>query len=144
MPRTQQSISLKLSVVTILLIAGCAGTERENIVDPVNTPTIEMSALVVDDDGSILIEWRYLDDGSAIVAFRVTRALGPEHSDPRQRLQSIELGRVSVAAATDGGWQTASLRDTSLVAGVEVTYQVTGILGTGDESTTAQYRNCCH
>jgi len=52
---------LAVAISTAVLIAACAGTERENIVDPVNAPTIEMSAPVLD-GGTVLVAWRYLSE----------------------------------------------------------------------------------
>jgi hypothetical protein len=104
---------------------GCAESVRENIVDPVNAPTVEMSAPVLD-GGSILIEWRYLAEGSDLNEFRITKTVSNE---------TVEVGRQ--AAQPEAAWQSASIRDSVLVADIEVTYRVTSLLTGGAESTSA-------
>lgn len=111
----------------LAILTSCAESVRENIVDPVVAPTIEMSAPVLD-GGSVLVEWRYLAEGSSLSEFRVTRTVGEV---------TEEIGRVAASAATGSEWQTVSLRDSSLVAGVRVTYQVTAVLSNGASSSTA-------
>ena len=59
MLRSQQHISLKFCTFAflLLLVVRCADSARENIVDPIVAPTIEMSTPVLDGE-TILIEWR--------------------------------------------------------------------------------------
>jgi len=57
---------------TLIIAVACAEAPRENIVDPVNAPTIEMSAPVLD-GASILIEWRYIIEGQPL-DFEVVKA----------------------------------------------------------------------
>ena len=69
----------------ILLVTACAESARENIVDPVVAPTIEMSAPVLD-GGTIVIEWRYLAQGDAAAEFLVFRIVDGE---------AAEIGRAT-------------------------------------------------
>lgn len=114
-----------LGCLCLALLVSCADSPRENIVDPVNAPTIEMSAPVLD-GGSILVEWRYLAEGSSLREFRVTRTVEEV---------TEEIGSVAGSATVGSEWQTVSLRDSSLVAGVRVTYQVTAVLSSGASSS---------
>ena len=118
--------SILRGALALFAISSCADSARENIVDPVVAPTIEMSDPVLD-GGTILIEWRYLSEGNQLDAFRVTRLA--EGS-------TAELGRVS-AILSGSDWKTGSLRDSVLIAGVQLTYRVTGILQSGRESSSA-------
>jgi hypothetical protein len=110
-----------------VLICACADSPRENIVDPVNAPTIEMSTPVLD-GGSILIEWRYLSEGGTLSEFRVERIAGETMTN---------IGQLPAAATSATDWQTVTLRDSLVVAGVQVTYVVSGILEGGATSTSA-------
>lgn len=116
-----------LILILLLIQLACADSPRENIVDPIVAPTIEMSDPVLE-GGTILIEWRYLSEGSALAEFRITR---------EARGEAFEVGRVQVAASNTPDWQTEALRDSLIVAGVEVTYRITGFLSGGIESSSA-------
>ena len=76
--------------------------------------------------GMILVHWRYLNEDADLKEFLVSRVAGGVVT---------EVGRVSASLAAD--WKTEVLRDSTLVAGVEVTYRVTGILISGSETTRA-------
>jgi hypothetical protein len=121
-------IRIRVSTLLILMsqIASCADSPRQNIVDPVNTPTIEMSAPVLD-GGTVFIQWRYLSEGAALSEFQVTRTTGGIQT---------EINRVPARSASTVVWQTESLRDSVIAAGLEVTYQVTGFLVGGAESSS--------
>lgn len=100
--------------VTIVLIvfAACADPEIRTFVDPVSTPTIEMSA-PAHIDGAVLLHWRYLAAGSDLAQFRITRAT---------QTHTSVLGTIAAKALPD--WQEVSFTDSIFIAGAEVTYGV--------------------
>lgn len=107
----------------LLLLAGlsCAEPTRENLVDPVAAPTLEAGEVSVD-GGSIVIEWRYADEGGAIEAFVVERIV---------REQTIPIERMPASSAPRAEFQSISFRDSTVVSGVRVRYRVTAILSSG-------------
>ena len=58
--------------ILIVLALGCADAPRENIIDPVNVATIEVSTPVLD-GGAVRVEWRYLNEGTDLTEFRIDR-----------------------------------------------------------------------
>ena len=127
--KTARVASLSKLVLVLTLAAamsGCADSPRENVVDPVVAPTIEMSTPVLD-GGTILIEWRYLAEGDAVAEFEVRRITDGE--------EPVTIGRVDATASLV--FVTASIRDSSLVAGVPVRYEVRAIDTGGEVTGTA-------
>jgi hypothetical protein len=110
--------------LTVLVLLSCSEAVRENIVDPVVAPSIEMSVPVLD-DGTILLEWRYLSEDSDLTEFVVRRIVNGD---------ATEVGRFAAGLASE--WRTLTTRDSTLVAGVDVTYRVTGILTGGSETSS--------
>lgn len=117
--------SAKLILLALAIATSCADSTRENIVDPVVAPTVEIRPPVLD-SGTVLVEWRYLSEGTELAEFRVTRTAGSV---------TEEVSRVQVTPTSD--WQTLSIRDSTIVASRDVRYRVTGILADGSESTSA-------
>ena len=116
-------------LVLILVVLSCSDPIRENIVDPVAAPQIEMSAPVVD-GGAILIEWRYLAEAGDLAEFQITRVTEGG---------SVVLSTLQATPAA--GWQNASFRDSVYIAGVSVLYELRARdLGGGDELAFASDR----
>ena len=115
------------AVGLLALMTGCANHDRDNSFDPVNTPHLEMSTPVLD-GGSILLQWRYLSEGDDLEKFRINRTAG---------VAGVNIGFVMVSSNSEPVWQTAIFRDSSLVGGVQVFYEVAGILKSGVVRGTA-------
>ena len=80
------------------------------------------------DGGSILLQWRYLSEGDDLEKFRINRTAG---------VAGVNIGFVMVSSNSEPVWQTAIFRDSSLVGGVQVFYEVAGILKSGVVRGTA-------
>jgi hypothetical protein len=100
-------------VILLLTMTACADANRDNSIDPINTPVVTLATPVFD-AGTILLEWQYYTEGDDLVQFEVTRT---------SEGVSTSLGMVPITPAGPG-WQDASLRDTAFVAGVDVEYRV--------------------
>jgi hypothetical protein len=107
-------------IIVLLVAAACADANRDNSVDPINTPVVKLATPVFE-AGSILLEWQYYTEGDDLAQFEITRT---------SEGVSTSLGRIPVTPA-GAGWQSASLRDTVFVAGVNVQYQVLALDGGG-------------
>jgi len=108
----------------------------------VNVATIEMTTLVLD-GGALLVEWRYLNEGSDMTELRVERVYR-EHATLADRFWDrslaefvTELTRIPALSTTGADWRTESFRDTAFVTGVDVTYRVQGLGGNGSATTSA-------
>jgi hypothetical protein len=123
MPRVRESCRW----LCLMVLLACADSPRENIVDPVNAPTIEMSAPVLD-GGAMLIEWRYLTEGSVVDYFLVRRLI--------PGVPAEDLGTVQAELGASSEFRTATFRDTTLIAGVPIHYEVLAILPGGERSAS--------
>ena len=101
--------------LTILALVACSSPSRDNALDPLLSPAIELSAPIVD-DGTILLRWRYYSEGSGLEQFEISRTTADD---------STVIGTLNVTAPI--GWQSATFRDSLLVAGVAVEYRVAAL-----------------
>lgn len=144
--------------ITILLSAtlSCANPERQNPFDSVNATTIEIQT-VTEDNGSVLIRWRYFDGAgvlSTLVVRKVTSLSGtvfPAEGDLVPILNSVGAvvsvdvvqgtGATTVgllpAATRTTDWIEASLRDPEIVRGVRYLYQVVGLDASGKKISSS-------
>ena len=101
MLRTQHHIALKFCTFAflLLLISACADPVRDNALDPINSPVIDMREPVLD-GGSVLIAWRYFADGDALTEFVVRKVaqqgdrfpdLEPGLSTPKGLARSADM-----------------------------------------------------
>lgn len=136
-------------LVAVLSFTSCANGTRDNPVDPANAPAIEMNEPVLQ-DGAVVISWRYFDDGSSASQF-VVRKIASASGDRFPVLAAFELdaeagtgpqvesvdqgvttvGRIPLTNG-ESDWQTVSVRDTSIIAGVRLLYQVSAVSASGD------------
>jgi len=139
--------------VSMSLVA-CASPDRENPLDPARATRIEMSNPVFE-DGSILIQWRYISDGDGLKEFEVRKvvtegdifpALGAQtetiFSGSMSRevpafTETIEVGRAPASLSASADWQTGTYRDTSVIVGARVLYQVVALDGAGARLSSA-------
>ena len=139
----QQHITLKLCTFAflLLLIASCADSSRDNALDPINAPVIDMREPVLD-GGSVLIAWRYFADGDALTEFVVRKVAQQGDRFPELALGDVlpegvsQVGRYAVNSGTSG-WQTGSIRDPSVTAGVRVLYQVEAVSSDDNQLSSA-------
>ena len=142
--------------LSTLLLAACTSPSRENPVDPFVAPLIEMSEPVLD-NGTILVQWRYLSEGDGFIAFDVRKVatLGDIFPSVQRQYALLEtpqsgglevdqgiivtttgprlVGRVDRSELdVSSGWHTASLRDTEVAVGVRILYQVGAVDASGD------------
>jgi hypothetical protein len=116
MSRKQERVSRSCWLAVLVAVA-CSSPSRDNALDPLTSPVIDLSAPVVD-DGTILLRWRYYSEGSGLEQFQISRTTAEDSS---------AIGTLDVAASI--GWQSATFRDSALVAGVNVQYQVAAVVG---------------
>jgi hypothetical protein len=121
---TKMRINLGALIVLSVLFS-CAESTRENIVDPVSAPFVEMTADPAVSAGAVVIAWRYLSE-APLSEFRISRIVAETPTS---------IGTVTAGSAQD--WRTLSFRDTSIIASADVRYRVTSVLGSGETSTSA-------
>lgn len=124
-------MALSFRAALVIVVCACADPPRDNVFDPVNTPTIEMSA-PVQDGTTVLIEWRYILEGQP-VDFEVVRSSST--SNAIEDWPATVVGRVSASPTPD--WATATVRDTSITYGATFLYQVRALASEGGILTTA-------
>ena len=124
--------------ILIVLALGCADAPRENIIDPVNVATIEVSTPVLD-GGAVRVEWRYLNEGTDLTEFRIDRIFTEfeQGFEPIPVEVVTEVARVSASRTSGSDWRAESFRDTAFITGVNVTYRISGLLSDGSVRTNA-------
>ena len=135
--------------LTTMLVVSCAGGASDSMLSLEKAPAIEMDAPILD-NGEILIQWRYQYDGTESLIFEVRK----QHTDnevfpapPYLRQSGFQdavaivpldvpvVGVVNAVKTSD--WRSASVRDTAVVAGIRVLYQVAALSATEEHLAAA-------
>ena len=109
-------MALSFRAALVIVVCACADSARENVFDPVNTPSLEMLEPVLD-GGSVLIEWRYLSETASVTEFRVARIVLED---------TTVIANLPVTAASPD-WQSVSFRDSTVAYGQNLTYRVAAL-----------------
>jgi hypothetical protein len=127
---TRGLFRLVAGIATIVMVYSCADSARENVLDPVNTPVSEMDAPVLD-DGAVLIAFRYIVQRATPSTLTIRRVIDTS---------SDVIATIPVAPNAGDDWAEVTYRDSAIVAGVPVEYQVIFLSEAGGEQVLASGR----